>query len=101
MRWILACAVFVPGAALAAPGPTHVAETTADLDRDGAADAIRLSWTEVEVALGAGGGDVLRFPVGRIERGAIAADGRWIVAQLGTAAGLEAVALEYRAGALR
>jgi hypothetical protein len=104
MRWLLAIALVLaaaPAPAAPAPGPTHAAATTADLDRNGVTDDVRLTWTELEVAMNQGAGPVLRFPVGPVSRGSIVASGRWIALEVESSAGVEGIALAYQAGALR
>jgi hypothetical protein len=100
MRWLLAIAASLGGSASAGPTLPYAAVTKADVDRNGTADEIRLTWSELEVAL-APGGQVLRFPVGAVTRGELTAAGRWIVARVESAAGVEGLALEVKGGALR
>ena len=100
MRWLLAIAASLGGSASAGPTPSHAAVTTADVDKNGTADEIRLTWSELEVVLNPGG-QVLRFPVGTVTRGDVAAAGRWIVARVESATGVEGLAFEVKGGALR
>src|SRR5690349_7564564 len=100
MRSLVALAVILPATASAAPAPTHAATETADLDRNGVTDELRLGWSELEVAMNQGAGPVLHFPIGALRAGTLAADGRWIVVRVETAGGLEGLALEYTGGAL-